>query len=219
MVEPITLIASWGLTSTAKFVYKSVLEELNKDKTKEWVKDVLQDWLKDVAKDKLSGVSGSIWETVINLLGKESIDNAAETAITAFLILINNHLADDLKLPEEKRERYQKPLNQFLKEPSVRQILGTPFKENYNNIDIKALKETWDNLGLKDLPDEFNWDELATAYLKIVKKIFHESEELRPLLDFQRQERDSKNLREIAGISPDFNLVQYQETIANLDRI
>ncbi|MDJ0536973.1 MAG: HEAT repeat domain-containing protein, partial [Xenococcaceae cyanobacterium MO_207.B15] len=213
MIEPITLIATWGLTSTAKFVYKSVLEELNKDKTKDWVKDVLQDWLKDVAKDKLSGVSGSIWEKVTNNITRESIDIAAESAITAFLVLINNQLADELGLTEEKRERYKKPLNQFIKEPSVRQILGSPFKKGCERLDIKALKETWDDLGLRDLPDEFNWDELATEYLKIVKKIFHESKELRPLLDFQRQEKDSKNLQEIAGISPDYNLVKYQETI------
>jgi len=30
MVEPITLIANFGLTSTAKFIYQSVLEELKK---------------------------------------------------------------------------------------------------------------------------------------------------------------------------------------------
>ncbi len=58
MVEPITLIATWGLTSTAKFLYQSVLTELKKDTTKDWVKDVLQDWFKDVAKDKLSEGSG-----------------------------------------------------------------------------------------------------------------------------------------------------------------
>ncbi len=213
MVEPITLIATWGLTSTAKFIYKSVLEELNKDKTKDWVKDVLQDWLKDVAKDKLSEGSGFIWEKVANLLTREPLDIAAESAITAFLVLINNQLADKLELTEEQRERYKKPLNQFIKEKSVRQILGSPFREGCDHLDIKSLKETWDDLGLRDLPDEFNWDELATEYLTIVKKIFHESEELRPLLDFQRQERDSKNLQEIAGIAPDFDLIKYQETI------
>ena len=47
-ITPITLITSWGLTSTAKFLYQSVLKELKKDTTQDWVKDVLQDWLKDI---------------------------------------------------------------------------------------------------------------------------------------------------------------------------
>ena len=33
-----------------------------------------------------------------------------------------------------------------------------------------TLIATWDDLGLRDLPDEFNWDELAIEYSKIVKK-------------------------------------------------
>ncbi|ELS04026.1 putative NTPase (NACHT family), partial [Xenococcus sp. PCC 7305] len=213
MVEPITLIATWGLTSTAKFLYQSVLEELKKDTTKEWVKDVLGFWLKNVAKDKLSEGSGAVWEHITKLLKKEPLEIAAETAITAFLVLIDNQLADNLGLPEDKRARFQQPLKQFLKEKSVRQILGSPFQEDFQHLDIKSLKETWDELGLRDLPDKFNWEELEAEYSKIVKKIFYESEELRPLLDFQRQEKDSKNLEAIAGVPTDFNLVKYQETI------
>jgi predicted NACHT family NTPase len=213
MVEPITLIATYGLTTTANFIYKSVLAELNKDATKDWAKDVLKDWLKDVAKDKLSQGSGSIWDKAAKYLTKEPLELAAETAIAAFLILIEEQLANQLKLTEEQQEKYRKPLTQFLKARSVRQILGSPFLVDCNYLDTKALKETWDDLGLKDLPDEFNWDELAKEYSKVVKKIFFESKELKPLLDFQRQERDSRNLETIAGITPDFELTKYQETI------
>ena len=176
MVEPITLIATWGLTSTAKFLYQSVLTELKKDTTKDWVKDVLQDWFKDVAKDKLSEGSGFVWENVTKFLTREPLDIAAETAIKEFIVLIDNQL-DKLGLTEDKRKRYQKPLNRFLKEQPVRQILGSPFQEDCKHLDIEYLKETWDDLGLRDLPDEFNWDELAIEYIKIVRKIFHESEE------------------------------------------
>lgn len=84
MVEPITLLATWGLTTTAKFVYQSVLAELKKDTTKAWAQDVLQDWLKDVAKDKLSGISGSLWEKVTKFLPKEPLETAAERAIAGF---------------------------------------------------------------------------------------------------------------------------------------
>lgn len=213
MIEPITLLATYGLTATAKFIYQSVLQELNKDSTKAWVKDVLQDWLKDVAKDKLSGMSGSVWDKAIKFFGRDSLDVAAETAIAAFLLAIIDHLADDLNLSEEKQKRYQKPLNQFLKEPSVRQILGKPFKQDCDFLDNKALKETWEDLGLRDLPDDFDWHKIGNEYLKTVRKIFHESPELKPLLDFQRQEQDSKNLQALAGIVPNFNLQKLQETI------
>ncbi len=213
MIEPISLLATWGLTTTAKFVYSSVLEELNKDSTKKWVKDLLEDWFKDVAKEKLSGVSGSVWEKATKYLSRDSLDIAAETAITAFLVLINKHLAEDLGLSEEKRERFQKPLNSFLKDEAVRQILGSPFQQKCDRLDIKALKEIWDDKGLRDLPDDFNWDKLGKDYREIVKKVFNESAELKPLLDFQRAEKDSQNLQNIAGVNPEFDLDKYRETI------
>ncbi|MEM8723220.1 MAG: NACHT domain-containing protein, partial [Cyanobacteria bacterium P01_G01_bin.39] len=213
MVEPISILATWGLTTTAKFVYSSVLAELNKDSNKEWVKDVLQDWLKDVAKEKLSGFSGTVWDQATRFFGKDFLDVAAETAITAFLVLINRHLAEDLELSEEKRARFEKPLNSFLKDPEVRQILGSPFQKFNKPLNIKALKATWDDKGLRDLPDDFNWDKLGQDYRQIVRKVFNESPELKPLLDFQRSEQDSKNLQNLAGVHPEFDLVKYQETI------
>ncbi|MEM8723873.1 MAG: NACHT domain-containing protein, partial [Cyanobacteria bacterium P01_G01_bin.39] len=213
MVEPISILATWGLTTTAKFVYSSVLAELNQDSNKEWVKDVLQDWLKDVAKEKLSGWSGTVWDQATRFFGQDFLDVAAETAITAFLVLIDQHLVE-LGLSEEKRSRFEKPLNSFLKDPAVRRILGSPFQQLSQPLDVKALKETWDDKGLRDLPDEFNWDKLSQDYRQIVRKVFNESAELKPLLDFQRAEQDSKRLAAIAGIDTEFDLVKYQETIS-----
>lgn len=170
MVEPITLITTWGLSTGAKFVYGKIIDELKKDTTKEWAKDVLQDWLKDVFKEQASEKIGIVWDKAVKFLTAEPLDKAAETAITAFLALIECHLSNDLQLSEEKLARFQKPLNIFLKQASVRQVLGTPFKTNSDYLDIKVLKETWDDLGLRDLPDNFNWDKLGQDYLDLVKK-------------------------------------------------
>ncbi|MCC0179481.1 hypothetical protein I4641_21205 [Waterburya agarophytonicola K14] len=182
MVEPITLISTWGLSTGAKFVYDKIIDELKKDTTKEWAKDVLQDWLKDVFKEQASEKTGFVWDKAVKFLTAEPLEKAAETALIGFLALIDKHLAKDLELSEEQRERFQKPLTSFLKEPSVRQVLGTPFKVNSDYLDIKALKETWDDLGLRDLPNNFNWDKLGKDYLDLVKKTFDESAELKPLL-------------------------------------
>ena len=213
MVEPITLITTLGITSGAKFVYNFVLEELKKDETKEWVQDVLQDWLKDTFKEEANQGTGFIWGKAIKFLTREPLEQAAETAISAFLVLINNHLANDLHLSDQQRERFQKPLHNFLKEKPIRQILGSPLINDCEYLDIETLKTTWDDLGLKDLPDDFNWNKLGKDYLNKVRQVFNESEELKPLLDFQREEKNSKNLQEIAGVSPEFDLLKYQETI------
>ena len=213
MFEPITLLSSVGLSAGAKFAYNLVLSELKKDETKEWVKDMLQDWLTDVAKDQLSEGSGALWEKAINKITRTLLEQTAETATAAFLVLLDNHLANDLKLPEDKRAKYQKPLNNFLKEKKVRQILGSPLSENCHEIDVSAFKETWDDLGLRDLPEDFDWNKLGNAYLSAVRKILNESDELKPLLNFQRAEKNSQNLEAIAPIAPGFDLAKYQETI------
>ena len=128
-------------------------------------KDVLQDWLKDVAKDKLSEGSGAIWAKVVNGITQTPLEQAAETAITAFLLLVDRQLGDELKLSEDEHKKFQKPLRNFIRETKVREILGSPLSESCDQLDIQTLKETWEDLGLRDLPDDFDWLKLEQEYL------------------------------------------------------
>ena len=211
--DPITLLSTVGVSAGARFVYNFVLAELKKDETKAWVKDVLQDWLKDVAKDKLSEGSGTLWEKALNHFGQTSLEQASETVITAFLLLVDRQLGDELKLSEAEHKKFQKPLRNFVRQTNVREILGSPLSGNCDQLDIQALKETLDDLGLRDLPDDFDWFKLGQEYLTAIRKVLNESTELKQSLDFQGAEKDSKNLESIANIAPEFDLSKYQETV------
>jgi predicted NACHT family NTPase len=187
-------LAVWGVTSAVGLVFKPILEDLAKDATKDWAKDLMKDSLKNV----------------LRLPSKEPVDIAAGKALKEFLQLVQDEL-EDADLSEAGLKQYIKPLKQFIKDKSVKEILGSAFKDDCQVLDAATLAKTWNQLNLRSLPDEFEWERVAKRYLKKVKALVRESDELRALLDSQKLEGIEQNTRELAGIVTEFDLERYQE--------
>ncbi|MBE9130105.1 NACHT domain-containing protein, partial [Coleofasciculus sp. LEGE 07081] len=189
-------LAVWGVTSAVGLVFKPILEDLAKDATKDWAKDLMKDSLKNV----------------LRLPSKEPVDIAAGKALTEFLKLVQDEL-EEANLSDKEIKEYTKPLKQFIHNKAVKAILGSAFNEDCQVLDTAILAKTWNELNLLSLPEEFDWNPVTKRYLKKVKAIIRESEELRAILDSQRLETIAENTAELAGIIPEFDLEQYQEAI------
>ncbi len=187
-------LAVWGVTSAVGLVFKPILEDLTKDATKDWAKDLMKDSLKNV----------------LRLPSKEPVDIAAGKALKEFLQLVQDEL-EDADISEAELKQYIKPLKQFINNKSVKEILGSAFKDDCQVLDAATLAKTWNQLNLLSLPDEFDWKQVGKRYVKKVKAIVRESDELRAILDSQKLEGIEQNTRELAGIVPEFDLRRYQE--------
>jgi predicted NACHT family NTPase len=184
----------WGVTSAVGLVFKPILEDLAKEATKDWAKDLMKGCLTNV----------------VQLPSKEPINIAAGKALKEFLQLVQDEL-EDADLSEAELKDYIKPLKQFIKDKSVREILGSAFQDDCQALDTGMLAKSWNRLNLLSLPDEFEWKQVGKRYLKKVKAIIRESDELRAILDSQKLEGIEQNTKELAGIVPEFDLRRYQE--------
>ncbi|MEQ8956726.1 MAG: NACHT domain-containing protein [Coleofasciculus sp. C2-GNP5-27] len=93
-------------------------------------------------------------------------------------------------------------------------VFGDVLKElAKGTLEDYTLAQTWETLQLQPLPAEFDWQAITQQYLRRVKAICRESEELRVILDSQNLEAIRDNSDAIAGIIPDFNLRQYRESL------
>ena len=207
----VDLLTAWGVTSAAGLIFKPILEDLYKE-LKELAKGATEDWVKDFFKERLSDGSSVAYQRLLSPFRREPLDIAAGKAIKGFLEIVQDCL-DDANLDNNAIAEYSQSIKQLLKEKSVRKVLGSPFQEDCPYLDTKTLKETWEQLNLLTLPDDFNWDRLAKKYLKKVKAIYQESESLKEIFTIELQQQATDSLIELAGITSDFNLVKYQETI------
>ncbi len=207
----VDLLTAWGVTSAAGLIFKPILEDLYKE-LKELAKDATEDWVKDFFKERLSDGSSIAYQRLLSPFRREPLDIAAGKAIKGFLEIVQDCL-DDANLDNNAIAEYSQSIKQLLKEKSVRKVLGSPFQEDCSYLDTKTLKETWEQLNLLTLPDDFNWDRLAKKYLTKVKAIYQESESLKEIFTIELQQQATDSLKELAGITSDFNLVKYQETI------
>jgi predicted NACHT family NTPase len=96
---------------------------------------------------------------------------------------------------------------------SVKEILGSAFKEDCQVLDTKTLVTIWYQLNLLSLPEKFNWEQVDKRYLRKIKALMRESDELRSILNSQHLEEIQQNTKELAGIAPEFDLPKYQEAI------
>ena len=189
------LLIAWGVAQAVGFIFKPILEDLAKDAAKDFAKDFLKDSLKHVL-----------------LPDKEPLNIAIGKAIKEFLQLVQQQL-EVADLSEAEQKQYTEPLKQFLKNKSVKEVLGSAFKDDCQGLDTKKLAKIWNELNLLPLPDEFSWKQVNKPYLNKVKAIIRESPQLRAILDSQNIEATAQNTKELAGIVPGFELAQYQEAI------
>ncbi|MEB3191837.1 MAG: NACHT domain-containing protein, partial [Snowella sp.] len=184
----------WGVTQAAGFVFKPILEDLAKETAKDYAKDFFKDCLKKV----------------IKLPEKDEQKEAYGKALKEFLGFFQQEL-DDADYQEIQVKQYIEPLKQFIEKPEVAAILGSAFEVDCVSLNTQFLAGNWQALNSPFLPDEFSWERVGKRYLKKVKAIIQESDKLRPIFAVEVHSQIAKNVQELVGNAPDFNLEKYAE--------
>jgi predicted NACHT family NTPase len=187
-------LAVWGVYTVAGFVFTEVLAPL--------AKGALEDYVKDFFKDSIKDFTG--------LFQKDTLPTVVGKALKEFLQLVQQEL-EDADVSEEQLKQYIQPLNQFINNKSVKELLGSAFQYDCEAVDTKRLSKIWYQLDLLSLPEEFDWELVSKRYVKKVKALIKESPDLRAILDSQNIEAIKDNTKELAGIVPEFDLRRYQE--------
>jgi predicted NACHT family NTPase len=217
MVDPVSATLGWLLVGP-------ILQELAKAALDDYVKDFFKGFIKDVE----------------GLAKKPFAQNAVREAIKYFIQCFEQELQRS-PLDKKQIQQYVQPLRQFLKQPDVRQVLGTAFQGNCKYLDTGILAKHWQNLRLQhpvrqnlptftrivpanlfqgkpvsSLPDTFSWEQVAEKYLKSVKLIIQQNAELRQIFNTNQFTSMERSLATIAPIPAEFNLASYQQGLREL---
>lgn len=200
MVEPISILTALGLLTVKEagtFLFSDVLLPL--------VQDASKDYVKDFFKTNISHLA-----SIGNL---QPLQKAASQAIKEFLLLFQEeleYLGIDRK---EIKKLYINSLKKFVYNDKVKAILGKAFDSNCHNIDITSLQSIWQELNLPYLPENFDWEQIGKSYLRKVKGIIKESDQLRSILDSENLQAIRSVVEDQAPISVDFDMQKYKESI------
>nr|MDZ8215989.1 hypothetical protein [Nostoc sp. ChiSLP03a] len=196
IVEWFTL---WIGQKTVGFIVKTIISE-------EFFKDLVKDYAKDFLKHIFNNAVTAPFK-------EEPLQKAVVMALTEFLQLMQQQLKVRCKLSETEIQNYAEDINQFIRDKSVKEILGQAFDIKCDYIDFKTLADSWKRLQLEPLPPKLNWQTITEQYLIQVQDILSDSEELRYILEIKKLSSIDKTLKENADIPKDFNLPRYLETI------
>jgi soluble cytochrome b562 len=179
----------WGVTQAVGFAFKKVFERL--------VSAALEDYVKYFFK-------GSI-KDLIDLAKEKPLKVAFGQVLKEFLNLVQQEL-EDADVDDSELKEYTDSLDEFIRDQAVLENLGKPFQEvlgdtsqaHSQSLNTVILVQTWNNLNLKALPNDFDWERVAKRYRKKVGAIVRNSDNLRQLLDSGnlakiRQSLDSDN--------------------------
>ncbi|MCC5603434.1 HEAT repeat domain-containing protein [Nostoc favosum] len=196
IVEWFTL---WIGQKTVGFLVKTIISE-------EFFKDLVKDYAKDFFKNIFNNAVTAPFK-------QEPLMKAVVMALTEFLQAMQQQLKVRCKLSEAEIKNYAEDINKFIRDKSVKEILGQAFDIKCDSLDVKTLADSWKRLQLQPLPPKFNWQTITEQYLIQVQDILSDTEELRYILELQKLSSIDKTLKENAEIPKDFNLPQYLETI------
>jgi len=191
MVEPWTAL---GVSILKDLVLKEILLKLGKEALEDYVKDFFKDCIKEG----------------VQLAQPDVLKKALGEALQQFLKLVEDELLLDFS-EAEVRDNYQVAIARFIRDDDVKPLLGKAFEKDCRAIDADKLRAIWGQRDSPAMPVGFNWDEVAKQYVKEVKRIVRNAPELRAILELEIQESIERQVKEIAGITPDFNLGKYQE--------
>ncbi|HEY9691086.1 MAG TPA: hypothetical protein V6D15_02730 [Oculatellaceae cyanobacterium] len=201
MIEPISgaLTALGILTANeiGSFLFIDVLLPL--------VQDTSKDYLKDFFKGCISNIATTSNSTLLQ--------KSAGKALKEFLSLFKEELEFLGIESKHIKKQYLGPIKKFVYADAVKPILGKAFESDCRAIDTSALQDAWNDLYLPALPEDFDWKQIGKQYLRKVKGIIRESEQLRVILDSENLEAIRMQAEESALIPVDFNLQQYRESI------
>ncbi|MEH2427138.1 MAG: HEAT repeat domain-containing protein [Nostoc sp.] len=188
----------WGVKNAFGFVFKTLLEKLAREDLKKYTQNFFAQILRNFPSD-------------IGIRQKERLEIVFGQALKEFLLQVQQQL-EDAELSEAELKQYINSLQQFIHQEAALLELGKPFLPDAIP-DADTLAAIWDELKLRPLPADFNWQSLTRRYTKKVKAILRESDELDFILDAQNIAVIQQNIEKIAGIVPDFDLMRYRAEI------
>ncbi|KAM3096195.1 hypothetical protein ACKFKG_11655 [Phormidesmis sp. 146-35] len=192
----------WLITIGAAEIGKAIFEQalkLGQSAAEDYVKDFLKGCLKE-------GITAA---------KPEVAKKAVAMALKEFLAIVAEELEDQELSRAEIRDRYDPVLIEFVKDESVKPLLGKAFEKDCAAIDTTALETIWKRSSLRDksfpvLPQKFDWQQVGSLYLERVRRIVREMPELRSLLETELLEEIVHNT---AQISPGFDVAKYRESL------
>ncbi|MBW4578662.1 MAG: HEAT repeat domain-containing protein [Tildeniella nuda ZEHNDER 1965/U140] len=191
-------LATIGAAELGKVVFEQVLK-LGQAAAEDYVKDFFKGCLK-------GGMLAA---------KPEVARKAAAAAVQAFLLLVVDELEDQDIAKAEIRDRYDQPMVQFVKDETVKPILGSAFEKDCRAIDVAALATLWQRSTFKGqpfptLPEGFDWAHIGNEYLRRVRRLVRETPELKALLETELLEDIARNT---AQVSPGFDVAKYRESL------
>ena len=138
MIESILI---WEGAKAAGIVFWPVLKSFAEDSAKDYAKDFFKDCLKNV----------------FRLPEKDVQKEAYLKALEAFLQLFQKELKN-ADYQEGQIKQYLEPIQKFIEQPKVAAILGSAFEVNCKSLDIPFLDQTWQEMNLPFLPEDFDWE-------------------------------------------------------------
>ena len=188
-----------GTAELGKAIFEQVLK-LGQAAAEDYVKDFFKGCLKD-------GIAAA---------KPEVARKAVAEALKAFLLLVIDELEDQELSKAEIRDRhYEEALAQFIKNDSVKPILGKAFDKECRAIDTTALATIWQQSTFKNqpfpaMPEAFDWQRIGNEYLKKVRRLVRETPELRSLLETELLE---DLVRNTTHLSPGFDVETYRRSL------
>ncbi len=190
-------LVAWGVSNLAGFVFTEVLAPLAKGTLEDYTKDFFKGCISDLTK----------------IANREPLKKSVGQALKEFLLLVQDELQAWGLSKAEIRDKYNRAIKQFIYNDTVKPVLGKAFEPGCKSIDAETLEATWTQLKLPALPEEFDWNQIAKQYLRRVKALVRESEELRAILDSENLEAMRGSMEALIGIIPDFDLQRYRESL------
>ncbi|MDY6938948.1 MAG: HEAT repeat domain-containing protein [Cyanobacteriota bacterium] len=196
----------------------------------ELAKGALEDYVKDFFIGSIEGFEA--------LAQKPFAKNAVKDALEEFATLFAGELVG-AGLGKREIKPFVEPLKAFVRDKEVRQVLGTAFSADCQQVDGAKLAERWQQVKyggkpewklkgtpkwwrdkfpeacygkpLPYLPAGFEWQRLGEAYRQKVREIVRDDAELRAVLDSQNLERIAEATITNAPIPAEFDLETYRE--------
>ncbi|WP_431192439.1 NACHT domain-containing protein [Rhodopirellula bahusiensis] len=192
----------WGV---GHFIFRPILEEL----------------ARDLAKDASKSYVGKCFASVFSVINQKPLSKATGLALKELLELIQAEL-NRADIEDDELVAWLEDVRQFTRQDAVTEAISSHFLETDCYLDPQVFAEAWQQLpDAHALPQGFSWQFIAKQFTKKIAEIRQSSVELQETFESLLKARDSKNLTEIAGLPPEFDLETYREALleryGNLD--